>query len=152
RDLSRTSTTVWSRIRPTTPAREPPIHPAPHVVARYDLQRPYTLGRFYAEERADVRRGADCGTAARTARLVLRKRVDSPCLQDRRLADDARARHHHRLLRGGGIPPSRPRGDLCKGDGQAADAQRRRDYRQGLRARTPTRGGRALASEAGWGA
>ena len=78
----------------------------------------------------------------RAARLVLRGRLDPPRLQDRRLADDADARQRDRLLRRGGVPPSRSRGDLGPRDGQADDAQRRRDHRQGFRARPPDRGGR----------
>ena len=81
------------------------------------------------------------------ARLVLRGRLDPPGLQDRRLADHAHAGERGRLPGRGGVPPSRPDGDLGPAHREAAEPRRRRDHRQGLRARAEDRGGRALAAD-----
>ena len=86
----------------------------------------------------------------RPDRLVSRGRLAAAQVQHRRLADDADAGQRHRLPVRGGLAPRRPGGHVGQGLGQAQDALRRRNHRQGLRPGQEDRGGRPVAAAGRW--
>src|SRR5688572_43553 len=94
----------------------------------------------HANKRTYLQRHRDCRSADRSSGLVPRRRLDPSCLQDRWLADDAVAGQCDRIPRGSGVSPSRSVRDVGTADGEAVNAQRRRHYRQGLRAGAEDRG------------
>ena len=93
-----------------------------------------------AQTRAHVHGRGDRGQARRASGLVLRRRLDSPILQDRWLAGHAHARQRHCVRRRSREPSSRLERHVGAGRREAPDAQRRRHYRQGFLPRPPDRG------------